>query len=84
MLCQRARVRPDLAKSPKKPETLGATRAFEIDDRAIIVEGLDEPPRHSLQHGYGYQCHDRAKPHHHRQHGRAPIGGKAENGTPTP
>ncbi|MEV7003533.1 hypothetical protein AB0N62_38520 [Streptomyces sp. NPDC093982] len=33
-----------------------------------------------LQHGFGYQCHDRAKPHHYRQHGRAPICWEAEDG----
>ncbi|MFC8415855.1 3'-5' exonuclease [Streptomyces coelicoflavus] len=30
------------------------------------MEGLDEPPRYYLQHGFGYQCHDRSKPHHYR------------------
>ncbi|MEK8146341.1 hypothetical protein NKH18_49005 [Streptomyces sp. M10(2022)] len=48
------------------------------------MEGLDEPPRYFLQHSYGYQCHDRAKPHHYRQHGRADIGWPAGNGTPAP
>ncbi|MEU4179475.1 hypothetical protein [Streptomyces sp. NPDC026589] len=54
-----------------------------ITERAIVVEGLDEPPRYFLQHGFGYQCHDRAKPHHHRRHGRADIGWEAKNGHPT-
>ncbi|MCX4515919.1 radical SAM protein [Streptomyces sp. NBC_01619] len=83
LLCQRAWVKPDLAEVTKEVRALGATGQVEIDDRAIIVEGLDEPPRYYLQHGYGFQCHDRAKPHHHRQHGRAPIGWMAENGSPT-
>lgn len=76
-------MKPDLATVIQEARALGATGKVEINDRAIVVEGLDEPPRYSLQHGFGYQCHDRAKPHHHRQHGRAPIGWKAGNGTRT-
>ncbi|MDK0523147.1 hypothetical protein [Streptomyces sp. ML-6] len=38
----------------------------------------------TLQHGFGYQCHDRAKPHHCRRHGRADIGWTVENGNPAP
>ncbi|MFI7103307.1 radical SAM protein [Streptomyces sp. NPDC050161] len=83
-LCKSAWIKPDLAEVTADARDLGATGPVEIDDRAIIVEGLDEPPRYYLQHGYGYQCHDRAKPHHYRRHGRAPIGWPAENGTPTP
>lgn len=83
-LCAKAWVRPDLADVTAEARALGATGTVEIDERAIIVEGLDEPPRYYLQHGYGFQCHDRAKPHHHRRHGRAPIGWSAENGTPAP
>ncbi|MEE4495110.1 radical SAM protein [Streptomyces sp. BE230] len=81
--CEAAWVKPDLATVIQEARALGATGKVEINDRAIVVEGLDEPPRYSLQHGFGYQCHDRAKPHHHRQHGRAPIGWKAGNGTRT-
>ncbi|MGW1157765.1 radical SAM protein [Streptomyces sp. NPDC002519] len=83
-ICRKAWVKPDLAEVTREARDLGATGAVVIDDRAIIVEGLDEPPRYYLQHGFGYQCHDRAKPHHYRQHGRASIGWKAENGTSTP
>ncbi|SOD67844.1 hypothetical protein SAMN06297387_13617 [Streptomyces zhaozhouensis] len=63
---------------------LGATGKVEVTERAIIVEGLDEPPRYHLQHTHGYQCHDRAKPHHHRRHGRADIGWPtpSRDGTP--
>ena len=32
---------------------------IEITERAIIVAGLDEPPRYFLQHGFGYQVHAR-------------------------
>lgn len=83
-LCQAAWKKPDLMEVTKQARALGATGQVEVDDRAITVEGLDEPPRYFLQHGFGYQCHDRAKPHHPRQHGRAPIGWPAKNGTPTP
>ncbi|MFJ8852396.1 radical SAM protein [Streptomyces sp. NPDC102437] len=79
--CQAAWVKPDLATVTQEARVLGATGEIEINDRAIVVEGLDEPPRYFLQHGFGYQCHDRSKPHHHRQHGRAPIGWQAGNGT---
>ncbi|MBO3681716.1 radical SAM protein [Streptomyces sp. NEAU-YJ-81] len=83
-LCDSAWAKPDFADVTASARALGATGPVEITDRAIIVEGLDEPPRYYLQHGYGYQCHDREKPHHYRRHGRAPIGWPAENGTPAP
>ncbi|MEU8887312.1 radical SAM protein [Streptomyces sp. NPDC048442] len=78
--CAKAWTQPDLATVTREARGLGATGEVEVNDRAIVVEGLDEPPRYYLQHGFGYQCHDRNKPHHHRQHGRAPIGWEAENG----
>ncbi|SFF75317.1 DNA repair photolyase [Actinacidiphila alni] len=78
--CGQAWVRPDPAEVTRQARALGAVGEVEVTDRAIIVEGLDEPPRYFLQHGYGYQCHDRSKPHHHRQHGRAPIGWPGPNG----
>ncbi|WP_055525096.1 hypothetical protein [Streptomyces graminilatus] len=83
-LCARAWVKPDLAEVTREAHALGAVGDVEVNDRAIVVEGLDEPPRYYLQHGFGYQCHDRAKPHLYRQHGRAPIGWEAENGPDTP
>ncbi|MBM9508050.1 radical SAM protein [Actinacidiphila acididurans] len=83
--CAGAWTRPDLGQVTAEARALGATGTVEIDERAIIVEGLDEPPRYFLQHGHRFQVHDRAKPHHHRRHGRAPIGWPtAENGTTTP
>ncbi|MFI6703234.1 hypothetical protein ACIBJC_30540 [Streptomyces sp. NPDC050509] len=78
--CRAAWLKPDLANVIREARGLGATGPIEVNDRAIVVEGLDEPPRYYLQHGFGFQCHDQAKPHHHRRHGRAPIGWKAENG----
>ncbi|MEU0629110.1 radical SAM protein [Streptomyces sp. NPDC005989] len=79
--CEAAWVQPDLKAVTREARGLGASGPIEVNDRAIVVEGLDEPPRYYLQHGFGYQCHDRAKPHHYRQHGRAEIGWTAENGT---
>ncbi|GAQ58042.1 hypothetical protein [Streptomyces acidiscabies] len=82
-LCRDAWVKPDLPDVTREARVLGAIGEVEVNGRAIVVEGLDEPPRYFLQHGYGYQCHDRRKPHHYRQHGRAAIGWPAENG-PSP
>lgn len=83
-LCKKAWIKPDLDDVVREARALGAVGDIEVNDRAIVVEGLDEPPRYYLQHGFGYQCHDRTKPHHYRQHGRAPIGWEAEDGPETP
>ncbi|TVZ84853.1 hypothetical protein [Streptomyces sp. BK340] len=72
---------PDLAIVDRAARSLGAVGAVEDSDRAIVVEGLDGPPRYYLQHGFGYQCHAREHPHLYRQHGRARIGWEAEIGT---
>ncbi|MFC9673735.1 radical SAM protein [Streptomyces sp. NPDC056949] len=82
--CEAAWVKPELTAVAQQARELGASGPIDITDRAIVVEGLDEAPRYYLQHGFGYQCHDRAKPHHHRQHGRADIGWTAKNGPTTP
>ncbi|WP_371551558.1 radical SAM protein [Streptomyces sp. NBC_00554] len=82
--CRNAWVTPGLAHVTQEARALGAIGEVEVNDRAIVVEGLDEPPRYYLQHGFGYQCHDRGKPHQYRQHGRAPIGWSAEDGPETP
>ncbi|MEU8687680.1 radical SAM protein [Streptomyces sp. NPDC048665] len=79
--CKKAWVKPDLTIVEREARALGAVGDVEVNDRAIVVEGLDEPPRYYLQHGFGYQCHAREHPHLYRQHGRAPIGWEAENGT---
>ncbi|MBY5370568.1 radical SAM protein [Rhizobium leguminosarum] len=53
---------------------------FEILANAVSTVGLDEPPRYYLQHGLGFQVHDKQYPHKFRQHGRADIGwSKVEN-----
>ncbi len=73
-LCAGAWQKPDPAAVTAQARELGAVGEVEVTDRAIIVEGLDEPPRYFLQHGHGYQVHDRDKPHRYRRHGRAEIG----------
>ncbi|MGC0334913.1 hypothetical protein RKD23_007990 [Streptomyces sp. SAI-170] len=83
-LCAGAWRKPDLDEVTREARAVGAVGAVEVTDRAIVVEGLDEPPRYFLQHGFGFQCHDRSKPHYYRQHGRAPIGWEAEDGPDTP
>jgi DNA repair photolyase len=65
--------RPDPVHVADLAERLGGT-LVEINDHAIVVAGLDEPPRYFMQHGLGYQVHDVTKPHHPHQHGRADIG----------
>lgn len=71
--CAEAWRRPDRADVAELADGLGG-RLVEVNDRAVVVEGLDEPPRYFMQHGLGYQVHDVSKPHHQRQHGRADIG----------
>lgn len=72
-LCANQWRRPDPVQVATMAEQLGG-RLVEINDRAIVVAGLDEPPRYFMQHGLGYQVHDVSKPHHLHQHGRADIG----------
>lgn len=65
--------RPDPTHVAVLAESLGG-KLVEINDRAIGVVGLNEPPRYFMQHSLGYQVHDVSKPHHLHQHGRADIG----------
>ncbi|MFA5825347.1 MAG: hypothetical protein WC825_05160 [Gallionellaceae bacterium] len=72
--CASAWVIPDVQVVMRMANEMGATSPPVITDRAIIVEGLDEPPRYFMQHALGFQCHDISKPHHLGRHGRAEIG----------
>ncbi|MCJ1677054.1 radical SAM protein [Streptomyces sp. APSN-46.1] len=84
-LCAAAWQAPETADANTVAASLGATAPVEITDRAIITEGLAEQPRYYMQHGYGFQVHDRAHPHRDRRHGRAEIGWRGgEQGAPTP
>ncbi|MFI8815684.1 MULTISPECIES: radical SAM protein [unclassified Streptomyces] len=75
-LCAAAWQAPAEPDVVRLADELGATGPVEITERAIITEGLDEQPRYYMQHGYGFQVHDRAHPHRERRHGRAEIGWK--------
>lgn len=80
-LCADAWRQPDPGEAITLARELGATADAEVTNRAIIVEGLDEPPRYFMQHGFAYQVHDRAKPHRHRRHGRAETGWTGDEDT---
>lgn len=54
-LCASAWVKPRLAQVAGEARSLGAGGEVVVTDRAIVVEGLDEPRRYYLQHGYGYR-----------------------------
>jgi DNA repair photolyase len=85
-LCKTTWHAPDMAVVEEQARELGAVGDVELADRAVVVEGLDEPPRYFLQHTHGFQVHDRTKPHRYRRHGRADIGwatGNANNGSDT-
>jgi DNA repair photolyase len=53
---------------------IGHVRVVEITERASVVEGFSEQQRYYLQHAFGFQFHDIAKPHHVGRHGRAELG----------
>ncbi|MEV5260899.1 hypothetical protein AB0L02_22945 [Streptomyces anulatus] len=44
-MCHAAWVKPDLVNVTREARGLGATGPVEVNHRAIVVEGLDEPPR---------------------------------------
>ena len=76
-LCADEWRRPDAARAAAMAEELGG-KVVEVNDRAIVVAVLDEPPRYFMQHNLGYQVHDVTKPHHPHRHGRADIGWSIE------
>jgi len=71
--CAQAWQRPDGGRVAALVDELGGN-LVEINDRAVVVDGLDEQRRYFVQHSVGYQVHDVANPHYPRQHGRASIG----------
>lgn len=77
-ICRDAFRRPDAEKVGAMVSDLGG-RLVEVNERAIVVEGLPEPPRYLMQHSLGYQVHDHARPHHPSRHGRADIGWSAND-----
>jgi DNA repair photolyase len=72
-LCAKAWTPPNTPDVTDMAEALGG-KLVTINDRAVVVAGLDEERRYRLQHHFGYQIHDVDKPHHVHQHGRAEIG----------
>lgn len=72
-LCAASWRRPSPARVASMAADLGGS-FVDVNDRAIVVAGLDEPPRYLMQHTLGYQVHDVAMPHHYRRHGRADVG----------
>lgn len=84
-ICPRAQVarcracfgQPDADAVARLAAQVGTDQTAEIGERAIVFDALDEQRRYFIQHALGYQVHDRRHPHHHRQHGRAPIGWEA-------
>lgn len=79
-LCKAAWRAPDMSIVKGQARALGAVGEVELTDRAIIVEGLNEPPRYFLQHSHGFQVHDKSKPHRYRRHGRAEVGWASDIG----
>lgn len=75
--CADAWTHPEPTAVAAMAEDLGGT-LIQINDRAVVVDGLSEQPRYLMQHTLGYQVHDVTKPHHRHQHGRASIGYPAQ------
>jgi hypothetical protein len=71
--CARAWTRPEGERTALIVEELGGV-LLTINDRALVVSGLDEQHRYRVQHSVGYQVHDVTKQHHRDRHGRAEIG----------
>lgn len=71
--CAKAWTPPESRAVAMMAEGLGG-KLVTINDRAVVVAGLDEQRRYRLQHHFGYQVHDVSKPHLPHRHGRADIG----------
>jgi hypothetical protein len=81
--CTKAWTVPSAGRVAAMAEELGGT-LVDVNERAVVVTGLDEQRRYRLQHTIGYQVHDADKPHHLSRHGRADVGwlALAEGTTP--
>ncbi|WP_433727815.1 radical SAM protein [Nocardia sp. CA-129566] len=71
--CAQVWQRPDERHVAELADEMGGT-LVEVNDRAVVVAGLDEQRRYFMQHGHGYQVHDIDKPHYVQRHGRADLG----------
>jgi DNA repair photolyase len=65
---------PTLDEVSLMANRVGSGRVVEISERAVVVDGFDEQQRYYMQHAFGFQFHDVAKPHRFRRHGRAEVG----------
>lgn len=71
--CATGWVVPDARRVETMARELGG-RLVAVTERAVVVGGLDEQRRYLMQHTFGFQIHDVAKPHHPHRHGRADLG----------
>lgn len=71
--CTGSRSQLDHAVVAARVAELGG-RLVNVGERAVVVEGLGEQDRYLLQHAFGHQVHDVARPHREGHHGRADLG----------
>lgn len=81
--CAKAWTPPQARQVAAMAEALGG-KLVTINDRAVVVGGLDEQRRYVMQHSLGFQVHDVSKPHHLHRHGRADLGWPAMTKETTP
>lgn len=68
-LCRSSWVKPDIGEIAAQARSLGATGPIEVDERTVIVGGLEKEAGYVLQHRLGFPVRSRDRP----QRGRAPI-----------
>lgn len=71
--CADAWSSPEVQTVAEMAQSVGGT-LITVNDRAVVVAGLNEQHRYWIQHSLGYQVHDVTKPHHRYRHGRADLG----------
>ncbi|HCT76983.1 MAG TPA: radical SAM protein [Micromonosporaceae bacterium] len=81
--CAKAWTPPQAREVAAMAKELGG-KLVTINERAVVVDGLDEQRRYLMQHSLGYQVHDVTKPHHLHRHGRADVGWPAMTKETTP
>lgn len=72
--CSGAWKRPSEAEVESITRSIDLSARFNINERAVVFDELDEQPRYYVQHALGYQVHDRRRPHFLGRHGRADVG----------
>lgn len=71
--CAEAWTPPDSRTVAAMAEQQGGTLVT-INERAVLVAGIDGSTRNWMQQKLGYQVHDVVKPHYTHRHGRADTG----------